>query len=260
MSKERELGINQQYGDFRPCHSREGGRHHEVGSALGANPAPSRHKSESPEYKELVNEYKPLIFDKKAETWGKIKSDILQLAKENFRMKDEREPVLGAIIPEDEIENFANITTEGDIISYNSLEEAFLDPETVVTLLEDPETDKIIGYSWAMPMKKMDPRPDKPETAYVYQCVIEKDYRGNKLIEKIITPLLQELYQQGYKYAEADARNYLPEGETRKKTYAKSAINEFEGTFRGKPYNHNQFSIGEQIHGIINIEAYLKKK
>ena len=207
----------------------------------------------------IVNEYKPLIFDKEAETWEKIKSDILQLAKDNFRMEDEKEQVLGVIIPENERENFANITPEGDIISYNSLEEAFLNPETVITLLEDPETDKIIGYSWAMPMKKMDPRSDKAETAYIYQCVIEKDYRGNKLIEKINTPLLQELYQQGYKYVEKDARNFLPEGETRKKTYAQSVLDEFAKTFVEEPYAHNPFGLGRQIHFNIDIEAYLTK-
>ncbi len=118
------------------------------------------------------------LFDQTSLSWEKIKKEILALEQEAFK------------------ENSFNMEV---------LEEDFLDKNNIIVLLKDAE--KVIGFTYAKPMEpETDDSPAKPgETAWMWDTIIQKEYRGKGLLGLIMSAIEDELRKRGFKYLERNA-------------------------------------------------------
>ena len=84
----------------------------------------------------------------------------------------------------------------------------FTNKNTVVVLLKEKETDKIIGFMYARPIEEVEPEriAEKGETAYLWDIVIKEEYRGRHLAGSLTAALEDELRKRNYVYMELDAR------------------------------------------------------
>lgn len=97
--------------------------------------------------------------------------------------------------------------TEKDFI------DTFNDPESTIVLMRDSQTNKIIGYTYAIPLWKMEkeditnmPRNDEgKKTAYILNTAFHSDYQGHHLVGKLVGRLEQELKKKGFEFIERDA-------------------------------------------------------
>lgn len=187
--------------------------------------------------KPASGQYKSIIFDKKS--WDLIKEEVLRMARDNFGLQDENKKVLGVVVDGKDWE------------SYVSLQDAFCSDDTTVILLQDPtQKGKVIGYSLAMPINRMNPiRTDGKETAYIYQTVVEDPYRGKGLVGLLTDPLFEELAKKGYRFVERDSRV--------RNGYADTVSKHYAGAFVEEPYDHDPFGIGVERHFRIDIQKYL---
>ena len=112
--------------------------------------------------------------------WIKIKDSILSLEKEGF----EEHPF-----------------TEKEI------EEDFLNPENIIVLLKNLENQEVIGFTYVKPMEpETSDGPAKPgETAWMWDTVIKKEFRGRGLLGLMMNKLEEELKNRGFKYVERNA-------------------------------------------------------
>lgn len=120
------------------------------------------------------------IFQGGQANWAKIKDKILFLERDTFGD--------GAFADEE-------------------IEEDFLDPNNPVILLVDNETEDVIGFTYAKPFEpETDDSPAKPgETAWVWDTIIQKEYRGKGLLGQMMSALENELRARGFKYLERNA-------------------------------------------------------
>lgn len=79
----------------------------------------------------------------------------------------------------------------------------FTNPNNTVILLKNDKSE-IIGFIYAKPVEEAEPErvSEKGETAYIWDTVIEKEYRGRKLVGMLTGKLEEELGRKGYKYME----------------------------------------------------------
>lgn len=120
------------------------------------------------------------VFSNNKTDWLKIKDVIFSLEKEAF----------------DEYP-FTNEELEVD----------FLNTENIIVLLINIENNKVIGFAYAKPSEpeSLD-SPAKPgETAWMWDTVIKKEYRGKKLLGMMMERLEEELKKIGFKYLERNA-------------------------------------------------------
>lgn len=91
---------------------------------------------------------------------------------------------------------------DDDIVA-PSLHELITDPTNTRTTLE--EDGKLIGFSMAVPVGKMDPsRQDESfETAYIYYTGVDPSRQGEKLVGPLLIATGQKLRDRGYAFAEA---------------------------------------------------------
>lgn len=120
------------------------------------------------------------VFNNDHSSWSKIKSSVLALEQEAF-----------------ESLSFSNDELEAD----------FLDQKNIVVLLKKKDSKELIGFTYAKPC---DPEtadgPAKPgETAWMWDTVIKKQYRGLHLLGKMMESLENELKRRGFKYLERNA-------------------------------------------------------
>jgi GNAT superfamily N-acetyltransferase len=120
------------------------------------------------------------VFDNNPSRWMEIKENIVSLEKEAF----EEEP-------------FTAETLEAD----------FLDPQNIIVLLKGIESEEIIGFAYAKPSEsETEDSPAKPGgTAWMWDTVIQKEYRGRGLLGVIMSVLEEELKTRGFKYLERNA-------------------------------------------------------
>lgn len=118
------------------------------------------------------------VFDHTLSSWNQIESSILNLEQEAF--------------------NQNAFTTE-------VLKEDFLNKDNIIVLLKD--SSSVIGFTYAKPMEpETDDSPALPgETAWMWDTVIQKEYRGRKLLGEMMLKIEDELRKRGFRYLERNA-------------------------------------------------------
>lgn len=83
----------------------------------------------------------------------------------------------------------------------------FLDPKNIVVLLKDDTKEEVIGFTYSKPFEpETDDSPALPgETAWIWDTVIQKEYRGRGLLGQMMSVLEVELKKLGFKYIERNA-------------------------------------------------------
>lgn len=115
-------------------------------------------------------------------------------------------------------------------------EELFLqdipNPENTVIFLRDTQTGKVIGFTYAEPIKNIDrhvePKEyrDPEKVAYISDTVIDPEYQGHKLVGKLMNLLEVELKRRGYEYMERDSAVAGGYADSIRKRYLKQIIEE----------------------------------
>lgn len=120
------------------------------------------------------------VFDKNLSELTRIKRKILSLEKDAFGSE--------AFTDED-------------------LEADFLDSKNAVVLLYNAESNEVIGFAYAKPSEpETEDSPAKPgETAWMWDTVIQKEFRGKGLLGIIMLALENELRDGGFKFLERNA-------------------------------------------------------
>ncbi len=120
------------------------------------------------------------VFDNNQSSWVEIKDTIVSLEKEAF----EQHPFI-----EDE------------------LEKDFLNPENTIVFLKNLDSQEVIGFAYAKPREpETSDSPAKPgETAWMWDTVIKKEFRGKGYLGVIMDKLEEELRNRGFKYLERNA-------------------------------------------------------
>ncbi|MFZ2522425.1 MAG: GNAT family N-acetyltransferase [Minisyncoccia bacterium] len=120
------------------------------------------------------------VFNSNQSSWNETKDSIISLENEAF----EQHP-----FTEDE------------------LEKDFINSENTIVLLKNLDNQEIIGFAYAKPMEpETSGSPALPgETAWMWDTVIKKDYRGKGLLGVIMDKLENELKIRGFKYLERNA-------------------------------------------------------
>lgn len=179
---------------------------------------------------------KTSVFDKSPVVWQEIKEQVIPLTMEGLEIKAD-DHLLGQ---------------RDDVVSFRSIEDAFLDPESIVVILRGQDNN-FIGYTLAMSIDRMDPSraAEKKETAYMYYTVVAESYRGQGLISRLTDPLLLELNKRGYRYVERDAK--IGNG------YADNIEKNSQGSIV-ESYDADKFGLGKQRFFKISIRQYLKNK
>lgn len=130
-----------------------------------------------------------IIYDPRQTPWKKIREDILRIEQTQFGR---------------------NAFDEQTFI------DQFADPETVVVLIRDRETNHAVGFTYADPAEKaygISFHPERklrtPEelnqTAYIEDTAIDPDYTGHHLVGPLIDALKKELWKRNFRYIERDA-------------------------------------------------------
>jgi ribosomal protein S18 acetylase RimI-like enzyme len=115
------------------------------------------------------------------ETWSLIKDDVMVFERELFGLEEE------------------------DLI------DAFKNPDSTVVIMRDKETNKVVGFTYTEPVQQVyreDFHPERvqlPHTAYIQNTALSGDYRGHKLVGRLMEQLEAELVTKGYEYLERDA-------------------------------------------------------
>src|SRR5688572_9996798 len=124
--------------------------------------------------------FKTEVFKSDESSWDKIKDGVILLEQEAF----EDHP----FTPED-------------------LEKDFLSKNNIIILLRPEETDETIGFVYAKPIEDAEPNraDEKGETAYIWDAVIKKEYRGQHLLGPLMARLEEELKKAGYSYMDMNA-------------------------------------------------------
>lgn len=120
------------------------------------------------------------VFDNSSFHWTQIKDSIFSIEEEAF---DEHS------------------------FTRKELEEDFLNSENIIVLLKNIDNEEVIGFTYAKPSEpETSDGPAKPgETAWIWDTVIRKEYRGKKLLGIMMEKLEEELRRRGFKYIERNA-------------------------------------------------------
>lgn len=102
------------------------------------------------------------------------------------------------------------------------LKSDFINPNNIVILLKEKNTEKIIGFTYAKPIEEAEPdrKAEKGETAYIWDTIIDKAYQGRHLVGIMMDRLEEELRKRNYKFIE---RNSLLE-----KNYADNVVKHYK--------------------------------
>jgi hypothetical protein len=86
----------------------------------------------------------------------------------------------------------------------------FANPESIIVVTRDPETNRIIGLTYTQPAEQANAKyhPDReslPKTAYILDTIIHPNYMGHHLVGPMVKVLEDTLIKAGYEYLERDA-------------------------------------------------------
>lgn len=120
------------------------------------------------------------------------------------------------------------------------------DPEVILAELE--QDGKLVGFSLAMPVGKMDPEreDESPETAYIYYTGLEPDEQGQGQVGPLNREMERKLREHGYAYFEEDCIIANGYAAAVQKNYADDIVDS---------YDHTKFpEFGSQRHFRISLE------
>ena len=146
------------------------------------------------EQNEVLKRYRVEVYNQETLAWSEIKKDILEIENDAFGE---------------------------EAFDEEMFKEDFENPESVVVLLRDTSTNRVIGFTYAQPTTSVYPgsypeRKSSDDTAYVADTVIHPEYRGKGFLKILMNNLESELLKRGYTFMErdsADDRTNLKEGE-----------------------------------------------
>ena len=120
------------------------------------------------------------IFQSSPDEWEKIRRDIISMEQESFGN-----------------EGFTD----------HELDTDFLNKNNIIILLWSTESNEVAGFTYLKPIEDAEPSRanEKGETAYMWDIIIKKEYRGMHLLEVLMGRMEEELKKLGYKYVELDA-------------------------------------------------------
>jgi ribosomal protein S18 acetylase RimI-like enzyme len=142
------------------------------------------------------------LFDPSIPAWLKIKDAVVAIEQEGF-----------------EIEPFTEAILETD----------FLEPENIVVLLKKGDSEEVLGFTYAKPFEpETAGSPAAPgETAWMWDTVIQKEYRDKGLLGVMMETLEEELRRRGFTYLERNAREANGFAQSITKHYKERIIESF---------------------------------
>jgi ribosomal protein S18 acetylase RimI-like enzyme len=141
----------------------------------------------NPDYVDPRENCKAEVYDQKKFPWDEIRENILDIELSAFGKEK--------------------------AFDEEMLKRDFEHPESTVILARGAETNKIIGFTYAMPTAIVYPEdyPDRrpnENTAYICDSAFDKSYRGKGLISPTIEELEKQLAAKGFSFVERDSANY----------------------------------------------------
>jgi ribosomal protein S18 acetylase RimI-like enzyme len=80
----------------------------------------------------------------------------------------------------------------------------FQDTESVIVILKDTVSEKVVGFTYAKP-EHGDTQETKEDTALIWDIVVDVAYRRRGLVGRMLGTLETELRRKGYQYIEQEA-------------------------------------------------------
>lgn len=131
----------------------------------------------------------------------------------------------------------------------------FSNPNSVIVLITDKKTQRIIGFLFTVPAfeayednfhpdRKIKNQQRLDRTAYIEDIAIHKDHIGKGFAGKLMKTLEDELWTQGYRFLELDALTYNNYAANIAKNYTTQIIEQSD------PY---QSYYGPQIYFSIRL-------
>jgi len=120
------------------------------------------------------------VYDPQSMTWDRIEPDVVRIEREQF----------------------------GDgAFDEEYLAGEFTDPENTAVVLIDSVSERVAGFTYAVPASLVDRAYSSPNkgTAYVCDTAIDFAHQGRGLVGAIMTVLEEQLRCRGYRYLERDA-------------------------------------------------------
>lgn len=151
---------------------------------------------------EIAENFNCEVYNPRKVSWEEIKDDILRIELSAF--------------------------SEEKAFDEKILKRDFEDPDSVIVLMINNVTNKIIGFSYAKPTIKVYPedfpnREANEDTAYIYDTALEESYQGKKLVKNLLDKIDTELVNRGFSFIERDSADYLKDEKSennKKETYA----------------------------------------
>jgi len=114
---------------------------------------------------------------------------------------------------------------EEETFDEETLQEDLENPTSIVAILRDTTTGKIIGYSYAQPTSVVYPefypeRKHAKNTAYITNTAIHPQYQKKRLLPVLLKKLEDELKEKGYAFIERDSADNREKVKEKEETYA----------------------------------------
>lgn len=115
------------------------------------------------------------IFQSRSSSWEEVKERVIFLEREAF---------------------------ENNAFPVEELTIDFLNENNIIVLLKNTELNEVVGFVYAKPIEDAEPSRsnEKGETAYLWDIVIKKEYRGRHLTGILMERIEEELKKMNYKY------------------------------------------------------------
>ena len=145
------------------------------------------------------------------------------------KITQEIEALASQVFPEDITEPIMGMTDK-DIVAPNIYEMVNNPENTLATLLED---NKVVGFSLAVPIGKMDTTrtAESAETAYIYFSGIELSRQGKGLVKTLLDTMMRKLVDRGYSFAERHSVLTQDYADNVEKTYAGAVVEKRDGVW-----------------------------
>ncbi len=120
------------------------------------------------------------VYDPQSRAWDRIAPDVMRIEREQFGE--------GAFDEE-------------------YLADEFTDPENTAVVLIDTVSERVAGFTFAVPasLKGWAHSSDRKDGAYVCDTALDYDHQGRALVGAMMIVLEEQLRRRGYRYLERDA-------------------------------------------------------
>lgn len=147
---------------------------------------------------------------------------------------------------------------EDNNVMFPDLKAALSDSRSTTVMLENLNGDPV-GFSWAVDDELFRGVTPEEKTAYLYLSVIDPEYRGNHEVGPLVTSLMRELKNKGYKRLRRDV---VIEPE-KHEGYASKVLKHFLHDHQGSLIHEHDWEgypgLGPQKSLEIDINKYLEE-